>query len=268
LHPQSGHCEAIIALLREAGRHILLPAFAAQAATAATKRDGSVVTDTDLHCQSFIRERLHELDPEIHFLGEEMPESEQRACLLKEGRFWCVDPLDGTSNFMTAFPCFAVSVALIEHGQAILACIYDPVRDETFHAVRGNGARLNGIPVHTSATHSLSHSIGFIDFKRLSGEHAARLATNKAYRSQRNIGSCALEWAWLAAGRSQFIIHGGEKLWDYAAGCMLAEEAGGTVSDFDGRHPFDASRLVSSIVAGADGSLHSALLAVLDNSNT
>jgi myo-inositol-1(or 4)-monophosphatase len=268
LHPETGHCEAVIDLLRQAGRRILIPAFTAQTAKAATKRDGSIVTETDLHCQSFIRERLQALDPKIHFLGEEMTESEQRACLQQSGRFWCVDPLDGTSNFTTSFPCFAASVALIEHGQAILACIHDPVRDETFHAVRGGGARLNGMPVRTSATHTLRQSIGFIDFKRLSGEHAARLATNKGYRSQRNIGSCALEWAWLATGRSQFIIHGGEKLWDYAAGCLLAEEAGGTVSDFDGRHPFDASRLVSSVVAGADKNLHAALLTMLDKGNT
>lgn len=265
MHPGSKYRNAVIDVLRMAGNRILIPAFGEQTATAATKADGSVITETDLQCQNFIRKQLHALDPEIRFLGEEMTESEQRACLQQDGLFWCVDPLDGTSNFTASFPCFASTVALIEHGQPVLACTHDPVRDETFDAIRGGGARLNGTPVHASSTHALKQSIGFIDFKRLSAAVAGKLAGSKHYRSQRNIGSCALEWAWLAAGRGQFIIHGGEKLWDYAAGCLLVEEAGGIVSDFDNRHPFDASRLVSSIVAGANAEVHAKLLAMLDN---
>ncbi|HXH64904.1 MAG TPA: inositol monophosphatase family protein [Mariprofundaceae bacterium] len=265
MHPGTRHREAVIDVLREAGGRILLPAFSEQAATAATKPDGSVVTETDLLCQAFIRERLHALDPEIRFLGEEMTESEQRACLQQGGLFWCVDPLDGTSNFTASFPCFASTVALIEHGRPVLACTHDPVRDETFDAIEGGGARLNGTVIRASATHAIRQSIGFIDFKRLPAALAGRLAGDRHYRSQRNIGSCALEWAWLAAGRGQFIIHGGEKLWDYAAGCLLVEEAGGIVSDFEGRHPFAASRLTSSIVAGANPKVHAALLAMLGN---
>lgn len=254
-------------MLHKAGHDIVLPAFLDQTGSADTKHDGSVVTETDLHCQHFIREQLHALDPEIRFLGEEMGEAEQRACLQQGGPYWCVDPLDGTSNFMADFPCFASAVALIEHGRPVLACIHDPVRGETFHAVRDGGAFLNGMPVHASSTHALKQSIGFIDFKRLSPPLAARLAGSRHYRSQRNIGSCALEWAWLATGRGQFIIHGGEKLWDFAAGSLLAEEAGATVTGFDGRHPFAAGGLVSSIVAGANPDIHAALMAMLDNDN-
>lgn len=262
---EAKYCEAVIDLLHEAGQHILLPAFHGHEDTTVTKSDGSVVTETDLRCQAFIRKRLQALAPEIRFLGEEMTEDEQKACLQQDDRFWCVDPLDGTSNFTAAFPCFASSVALIEHGRTILACIHDPVRGESFHAVKGGGAWLNGSVIHTSATQVLRQSIGFIDFKRLPQQLSGRLAGNKSYRSQRNIGSCALEWGWLASGRGQFILHGGEKLWDYAAGCLLVEEAGGIVSDFNGCHPSDASHLVSSIVAGANPEVHGALLTMVDN---
>jgi myo-inositol-1(or 4)-monophosphatase len=267
LHPASEYTAAVIDMLQRVGRDIVLPAFLGQAGAVDTKQDGSVVTETDLHCQNVIREQLHALAPKIRFLGEEMTEAEQRACLQQDGRFWCVDPLDGTSNFMADFPCFASAVALIEHGRPVLACIHDPVRGETFHAVKDGGAFLNGVAVHASDTHALKQSVGFIDFKRLPADTAARLAGNHDYRSQRNIGSCALEWAWLAAGRGQFIIHGGEKLWDYAAGCLLAEEAGATVTSFDGHHPFESGGLVSSILAGSNPDIHIALIAMLDNGN-
>jgi len=200
---------------------------------------------------------------EIGFLGEEMSEKEQRACLQQGNRFWCLDPLDGTGNFVASFPVFGTSLALMEDGLPIFACIHDPVREETFSALRHEGAWLNNQPLNVHSEQPLSEAIGFIDFKRLDRKLAIRLATEKYCRSQRNIGSCALEWAWLAAGRSQFIIHGSEKLWDYAAGWLLAGEAGCTVSDFNQQHPFHANGLSSSIIAAASGTLHRQLAALL-----
>jgi len=253
----------ITELLREAGNKILLPAFQRQAHTTRTKEDGSIVTETDTKCQQFIREQLAVSYPEIGFLGEEMPEEKQRECLQQNKRFWCLDPLDGTSNFVASFPVFGTSLALIEKGTPTLACIHDPVRDEAFAAIRHKGAWLNGQPLCARSGKSLSETIGFIDFKRLHHDLAIRLATKKHYRSQRNIGSCALEWAWLAAGRSHFIIHGSEKLWDYAAGCLLAEEAGCTASNFNHQHPFHTIHLSSSIAAATSATLHQQLLSLL-----
>jgi len=255
------HC--IDALLREAGRDILMAAFKRQINTIHTKNDGSVVTETDLKCQRFIRKGLAGMCPDIAFLGEEMSPERQRACLEHEGRFWCVDPLDGTSNFITPMPLFASSLALVENGRPVLACIYDPVRDEMFIAIRNRGAWMNGHALRPGSEKELADAVGFIDFKRLGHTLAGRLVSERHYRSQRNIGSCALEWAWLAAGRARFIIHGGEKLWDYAAGCLLAAEAGCTVTDFNGRRPFAVKQLKSSIVAATSIPMHQQLLSLL-----
>ncbi|MDQ6957596.1 MAG: inositol monophosphatase family protein, partial [Mariprofundaceae bacterium] len=246
----------ITELLCKAGSEILLPAFQRQSNTTRTKDDGSLVTETDMKCQQFIREQLAASYPGIGFLGEEMSEKEQQTCLQQENHFWCLDPLDGTSNFVASFPVFGTSLALMEDGLPVLACIHDPVRGETFSAFRHKGAWLNNQPLHVRSEQPLSEAIGLIDFKRLDHKLAIRLATEKYCRSQRNIGSCALEWAWLAAGRSQFIIHGSEKLWDYAAGWLLAGEAGCTASDFNQQHPFPANCLSSSIVAATSDTLH------------
>lgn len=257
----------IARLLQKVGDEIILPAWQG-AVQVQTKSDGSSVTEIDLACQNLIATHLQALDASIGFLGEEMEPDTQQACLHSAQPFWCVDPLDGTSNFIAGIPAFASSVALIREGEPVLACVYDPVRGETFSAIRGQGARLNGAPLKNSHTSPLAEAVGYIDFKRLPGPLAARFATEKIYRSQRNIGTCALEWAWLAAGRGQFILHGGQKLWDYSAGALLATEAGCIVSDFDHAPLFPCERLFSPIAAAAMPSLHRELIARLhENDN-
>ncbi len=255
-------------IAKEVGQHILLPAFISQTSIQTRKSDGSIVTETDEKAQAFIQQALHDIHPNIGFLGEEMSEEEQRKALHHGGKFWCVDPLDGTGNFTTPMPLFAISIALIKDGKPVLACIYDPVRDEMFSAVLGSGLRINQetytpIPIDKP----LSDCIGFVDFKRLKQPLAIQLVTKKHYRSQRNIGTCALEWAWLAAGRSQFIVHGGQKLWDYAAGLLLAEEADCVVTDFSGNHPFVEARLSCPILATTNTSLNQAWLCLVDENN-
>ena len=243
-------------IARNTGKNILLPAFISQTSTQTTKKDGSIVTETDQLCQDFIQTELKKISANIDFLGEEMSPEEQLSCLHQGKRFWCVDPLDGTGNFATPMPLFAISIGLIEHGKPVLACVYDPIRDEMFSAIKGEKLILNGSPTAlVSYQKPLSQSIGFVDFKRLQSPLAADLATHQYYRSQRNLGTCALEWAWLAVGRAQFIVHGGQKLWDYAAGLLLAEASGCSVSDFKGNHPFEHSQLSSPIVATSTSAL-------------
>ncbi len=138
-----------------------------------------------------------------------------------------------------------------------MAWIHDPYRNETFTATLGGGLCINGCRFQPRpAAKHLAQATGFIDFKRLPKAAISHWISPAVYRSQRNLGSCALEWAWLACGRGSFIIHGKQKLWDYAAGVLLCQEAGGEVSDFEENHPFSASRLHSSIAAASSSLLH------------
>ncbi|MDQ6975211.1 MAG: inositol monophosphatase [Mariprofundaceae bacterium] len=262
----------IATLLVQAGQQILLPLFYRQDFTQQQKTDCSIVTEADTRCQFVLQQQLQQYaltawpDGTIGFLGEEMSEDEQYACLTCHETFWCLDPLDGTGNFAANTPLFTVSLALIHRGSPIMAWIHDPCRNETFMATAGGGFCINGCRWRSRrAVQKLTQATGFIDFKRLSASSITPWIQPMVYRSQRNLGSCALEWAWLAGGRGAFIVHGKQKLWDYAAGVLLCEEAGGSVSDFCGNHPFSTSRLHSSIAAAANQSLHQQMLLLVRN---
>jgi len=242
----------LASLVRAAARDELLTRFESQIFERRIKQDGSVMTDADRAMQQRIAVAIQDHWPEIKFLGEEMSAQEQQQ-LLQYHTVCCVDPLDGTSNFSTGIPFFSTSLAVIERQQPIAGLVYDPIRDECFTAVKGRGCRLNGEPIpafsHDDSQHELKKMIAVVDLKRLSGELAATIATQHPFRSQRNFGSCALEWCWLAAGRFQLYLHGGQKIWDYAAGVLILEEAGGRSSTLTGEPVFNAVLEARSVVA-------------------
>lgn len=192
------------------------------------KNDGSVITQADLAAQDALIYELELIYP-CPFLGEEMGEAEQRK-LWESGEkgLWCVDPIDGSSNFANGIPYFAISVALVRAGRPILGVVYDPVADECFSAARGNGAYLNDelLPIQTGAS-NLHEAIGEVDLKRLPRKLAAKLGQEPPYSSHRNFGASTLEWCYVASGRFDVYLHGGQKLWDYAAGSLILDEAGG-----------------------------------------
>ncbi|WP_428623262.1 inositol monophosphatase family protein [Sedimenticola sp.] len=197
------------------------------------KSDGTLVTDADLAVQQRLIEQLAVNWPEIPLMGEEMTIEEQQA-LAEQACYWCVDPLDGTTNYSSGLPYFALSLALIVGGCSVLGIVYDPVRHECFRAERGRGAWLNDEPLRLQpGPDALKECIAIVDFKRLTAELAVRLSNQPPYRSQRCFGAIALEWCWLAAGRAHLNLHGGQKLWDYAAGRLIFSEAGGV---FKGRN--------------------------------
>jgi len=200
-----------------------------------TKVDGSIVTSVDLGIQASISERLQNSWPNIRLLGEEMTHVQQSALLLNlDEPCWVLDPLDGTTNFVAGFPFYGVSLALVLDGFVTMGIIYDPVRNEIFAAKRNSGVFVNGKPLtQNPSPNRLSACVANVDYKRLTESLSNRLIRNPPYRSQRNLGSCVLEWCWLAAGRFQLYLHGGEKLWDYAAGSLILEEAGGVSRTFD-----------------------------------
>jgi len=246
--------EALQQLVIRVAREEILPRF--NHVTGHDKADGSVLTEADLVAQTRLQEGLAELS-DLPLLGEEMEASEQQRLLSESDGLWCLDPLDGTSNFASGLPFFCTSLALIRHGRPLLSVIYDPIRDECFSARRGEGAWLNGQTLYShSDVTELSKAIAEVDLKRLPEALASRVAAEHPFRSQRNFGSGALDWAWLAAGRYQLYMHGGQKLWDYMGGVLILEEAGGHATTFDGE-PVMSDRLIPrSVVAAVNDELY------------
>ncbi len=224
------------------------------------KPDGSILTEADLAMNHRLREQLGRRYPDIGFLSEEMPRAEQESLLRSQsGPLWCLDPLDGTTNFAAGVPLFAVSLALLENGESRLGIIYDPCHDECFFAQKARGAFLNERKLLSSAFDiDLKQAVAFVDFKRLSSELKDRLLHNAPYASQRNFGSCALEWGWMACGRGHVYLHGGQKLWDYAAGVLILSEAGGHSMTLDGEPIFKSTVAPRSVICSSDAQLFAA----------
>ena len=220
------------------------------------KADGSFVTEADLAMQKRLQSYLLEHFPGIAFLSEEMDKAEQEAMLDNETGVWVLDPLDGTSNFSAGIPYYAVSLALIQNGEISWGMVYDPERDECFTAEAGKGAWLNGERLKKkNAGVSLSKATALVDFKRLTPELAARLASQPPYSSQRSFGGVALDWCWLAIGRSHVYLHGNQNLWDYAAGSLVFHETGGKSCTLEGEPVFNNKLMIRSAVAAMDDGL-------------
>lgn len=221
------------------------------------KQDGSLVTEADSEMQKAMIVSLQQHWPEYVVLGEEMTETEQQAQLDSDAKgLWILDPLDGTSNFASGIPVFSVSIALVIKNKVVLGVIYDPNRNEIFSAIKGEGAWLNGESlISKTERESLDQCTAQIDFKRLKPEMRVCLSREHPYASQRNFGSGALDWCWLAAGRCQINIHGGQKLWDYVAGQLILSEAGGYAKTFAGEAVFKKTLTPRSVMAAVNMAL-------------
>lgn len=199
------------------------------------KADGSLVTAADTGAQAALTLALGKVN-QCPVLGEEMSAAQQRALWpYAETGLWVLDPVDGTSNFANGLPYFAVSVAFYQKQRPVLGVIYAPEANELFWAERGLGAFLNGeaLPIKERPPAGLRQAMAGVDLKRLSPKLASALAAQPPYVSQRNFGSSALDWCYVAAGRLDIYLHGGQKLWDYAAGALILEEAGGALCTLD-----------------------------------
>lgn len=245
----------VAALLRQAALEEILPRY--RHVSAHLKADGSWLTEADTAMQNRVQRDLAALWPEIPFLGEEMSVEEQQALMQQaDTGLWILDPVDGTSNFSAGAPIFGPSLALLRGGQVVLGVVMDVMRDEVFSAARGEGAWLNGermLPVVSDIP--LNKTLACIDFKRLRPELATRLVCQPPYSSQRSIGSVALDWCWVAAGRFHVYLHGKQGLWDYAAGHLVLEEVGGHSCTLDGEPVFNQSLEKRSAVCAGDARL-------------
>ncbi len=246
---------AVQEIVIDAAKQELMPRFNHSARQ--YKADGSIVTEADHAVQKSIQSALKAQWPDCLFLGEEMLASEQVALLnTTEQAVWCLDPVDGTSNFASGVPLCAVSLSLLKEGEVAMGIVYDPMREECFSAIKGKGAWLNGEPLGKRMPEPpLAKGIALIDLKRLPRDLAFRLIDEKPFSSQRNIGTVALEWCWIAAGRCHVYLHGGQRIWDYGAAGLVLHEAGGHSITLEGEQVLSITLEPRSVAAALNKAL-------------
>ena len=213
------------------------------------KGRADIVTDIDVAAEKAVLEILTGAFPDFGILAEES----QPVAGASPYR-WVVDPLDGTRNYAHSIPHFCTIVALAEDDDIIAGVIYDPVREETFTASRGQGAFLNGAPISVSETTELSRcllscDLGYVDEKAGLALDMLRSLWPGMY-SVRLMGSAGLGVAYAASGRVDLFFHHSLAPWDIAAGLILAKEAGGRIVDRQGNEAglFTPSVICSSPV--------------------
>ena len=219
------------------------------------KGDVDLVTQADRSSEALIVGRIRKQWPEHDLMAEEGSRKETGSDYR-----WYVDPLDGTTNFAHGFPVFCVSLGLEYKSERIAGVVYDPCRNEMFAAAKGSGARLNGRPIHVSATARLADSLvatGFPSHKRHKNPniHLYHQITLRSH-GVRRAGSAALDLCYVACGRYDAFW---ESTWRPAGGVIvvvLVQEAGGVVTKFSGE-PFDIS---SKEVLASNSLLHKEML--------
>ena len=235
--------------------------------TAREKGRADLVTEADFASQEVIRRMLLEAFPDHAFLGEEDEPGKAGGPEGAEYR-WIVDPLDGTTNYVHQVPHFSVSLALERSGELVVGGVYDPVADECFLAVAGEGARLNGRPIRTSSVVSLSEALTAVGFPAVvtdgSSDLKLFLAALAACQAIRRTGSAALNMCYVAAGRFDASWSFCTKIWDIAAGVLLIREAGGAVTSPEGGPLVLAS---GRYVAAANRQLYAEVCALVSQAN-
>jgi myo-inositol-1(or 4)-monophosphatase len=213
----------------------LLRANWLQPKTIETKTDiVDLVTNVDKAADTLITGLLRAQFPTHRIIAEESAVSGRESPYR-----WYIDPLDGTTNFAHGFPHFAVSIALVHESHVIVGVVHDPLRGETFCAARGGGATLNDRPIRVSQALTLEQSLvltGFPYDRRKRSEYYLRFYQALMVRSQgvRRCGSAALDLCYVACGRADAFWEWRLHPWDTAAGSLIVEEAGGTMSNFNG----------------------------------
>ena len=218
-----------------------------------------LVTIADTESESFILNQIKAAYPLHHIIAEESAIVENNSDYR-----WVIDPLDGTTNFVHNLPIFAVSIGLQYKDETIVAVVYNPAADRCFWAEKNGKAYLNGDPIRTTSTNTLSDSLlvtgfpyshderlqkGFDLFKQVYGKT----------QGVRRLGAAALDFCFVAMGRFEGFWEFGLQPWDVCAGALIVKEAGGEVSDWDDSPmPFSGNRVLAT-----NGYIHKEMLEVL-----
>ncbi len=199
------------------------------------KGKANLVTQADLESQESILAILKRRLPDHDYKAEE-------AAVKSTGSdfVWVIDPLDGTTNYAHGYPACCVSIGLLHKGSPLLGGVYDPFRDECFTAEKGGGAKLNGKAIRTSRIRTLDKALlvtGFAYDRARRSRYYVEFYRKFMIRCHdvRRSGTAALDMAWIAAGRAEGFWEFNLAPWDVAAGLLLVTEAGGKVTDFNGK---------------------------------
>jgi myo-inositol-1(or 4)-monophosphatase len=214
----------------------------------ARKGLGNFVSTADHRSEKILIEELRRARPDYNFLTEETGSIKRS----NSPYTWIIDPLDGTSNFIHGLPHFCIALAVVKNETPIAAVTYDPIKDECFWAEKGKGAFLNRRRLRVSGRNVLEETIvGVLDITRtgtsLEGDKISSI--EKVFprtTSIRCMGSCALDLAYVAAGRFDVFVERGCSPWDIAGGMLLVQESGGHVKTVTKSSPLHAHAMIAS----------------------
>lgn len=221
--------------------------------TISPKEGKGFVTNVDEEAENVIKSVLVEKTP-YSFLGEEHGEMQRDP----KAR-WVVDPIDGTNNFMRHIRLFSVSIALMREGKLALGVICNPISQECYVAERGAGAYCNDEKIRVSNQQTLIDSFGVLSsgYEQKTKERYVELTRCLVPDVRpRKLGAATLELCYLAQGSIDLFICSGDELWDYAAGLVIAREAGATITDWKGA----AWNNTSSFICASNGKFHDELV--------
>ena len=209
------------------------------------KAANDFVTEMDVRSETMIREALLGQFPEDEFFGEE-----GGGARVSKGR-WIVDPIDGTQSFMRGHHGYCISIAYEHEGALVLGCVYAPDTDEMFLAIRGEGATLNGQPIHVSDIADPAQALAHLGYgHRVTADRKRTMLLLPDLFDKisdiRRFGSAAYALCCVACGRSEIFFELGLKIYDIAAGIVIVEEAGGRIG---GWLPDEDCRLTGNILA-------------------
>ena len=258
-HQYRAYLNIAVKAARSAGRLIVRNFENADTVQVSEKNKDDLVTNIDRECQRTIAETILHFYPDDRITGEE---NSANTANTDSEREWIVDPIDGTTNFVKGIPHVAVSIAVKFKGETVAGCVYDPILDELFTAEKGSGAQLNDRKIHVSNRQSLNGTIIAVSYPHRKRQYIDeyRSMMNRAFdkcADLRRMGTASLDLAYVAAGRLDGYFEACLYPWDFAAGELIVREAGGFVTDFNGKN--DAYYENGSIVCGSPH-VHRALL--------
>ncbi|MFY0591585.1 inositol monophosphatase family protein [Roseivirga sp.] len=237
----------VIVLVKETGEFIRQESRKFDDSKIEYKGKNDLVSYVDKEAEKRLVKGLSDVLPGSGFIAEEGT-SKHRSDIYN----WIIDPLDGTTNFTHGLPIYSISVALLKRGELVMGIVYEINRDECFHALKGQGAFLNHAPIKVSEVKTLDKSLLATGFPYYNFDQMRQYLTiinefMQTTHGLRRMGSAAVDLAYTACGRFEGFFEYNLNAWDVAAGALIVQEAGGTVTDFKGNDDFVFGR---EIVAG------------------